>query len=310
MKNTMKDLSKKLLQTSICLVFLFMVCVYTSKAEEKKITIGISQIIEHQSLDEDRQGVLDGLKSAGYDETKVNIIYKNAQGDFPTAQLISKEFDDKADIIVAIATPSAQAAVNAIKIKPIFFSVVAYPESAGVLQPNVTGVSNKIPTAKHVELIKTLLPNTKKIGIIYNTSENNSVETAEEFSKNAKIAGYEIVIRTITNINDVSNALDSILGEIDVLYSTNDNMIASAYPIVVDKCKNKNIPIISAVKNFVDQGALATEYISEYDVGFETGLMIAKYINGEKIENMPYVSVSKSTRLINPDIAKKFGVKY
>ncbi|MDR3259289.1 MAG: ABC transporter substrate-binding protein [Fusobacteriaceae bacterium] len=310
MKKAMEYLSKKLSQTGICLIFLFLTFAFISRAAEKKITIGISQIVEHPSLDEDRQGILDGLKSQGYDETKVNFIYKNAQGDFPTAQLISKELNDKADIIVAIATPSAQAAVNAIKTKPIFFSVVAYPESAGILQPNVTGASNKIPAAKHVELIKTLLPNIKKIGIIYNASENNSVETVEEFSKNAKKAGYEIILRTITNVNDVSSALDSILGEIDVLYSTNDNMIASAYPIVVDKCKNKNIPIISAVKNFVDQGALATEYISEYDVGFETGLMIAKYINGEKIENMPYVSVSKSTRLINPDIAKKFGVKY
>ena len=122
--------------------------------------------------------------------------------------------------------------------------------------------------------------------------------------------GYEVVLRVVTSTNDIASALDSLLGEIDLLYSTNDNMIASSYPIVIDKCKGKEIPIISAVKIFVDQGALATEYIDEYDVGFETGLMIARYLDGEKIENMPYISVTKSTRMINPEVAKKFNVKY
>ena len=281
-----------------------------AKKKEDRITVGISQIVEHNALDDSRRGVVDGLKSRGYDESKINLVYKNAQGDFPTSQLIAQEFNDIADIVVAIATPAAQAAVNVVKAKPVFFSVVAYPESAGVLQKNVTGASNKIPTAKHVALIKEILPNVKKIGIIYNTSEKNSVETTEEFTKKAKEMGYEVVLRVVTSTNDIASALDSLLGEIDLLYSTNDNMIASSYPIVIDKCKGKEIPIISAVKIFVDQGALATEYIDEYDVGFETGLMIARYLDGEKIENMPYISVTKSTRMINPEVAKKFNVKY
>ncbi|MDR1835803.1 MAG: ABC transporter substrate-binding protein, partial [Fusobacteriaceae bacterium] len=260
------------------------------------------------SLDESRRGVIDGLKEKGYDESKVNILYKNAQGDFPTSQLIAQEFNETADIIVAVATPAAQAAVNVVKTKPVFFTVVAYPESAGVLQKNVTGACNRIPTAKHVELIKELLPKAKKIGIIYNNSEKNSAETMSEFSKKAKEAGYELVVRTVTTTNDIASAMDSIVGEIDLLYSTNDNMIATAYPIVIDKCNAKNIPIISAVKVFVDQGALATEYIDEYDVGIETGHMIARYLEGEKIENMPYIPVEKSTRYVNPDIAKKFGL--
>jgi len=276
--------------------------------KDDRITVGISQIVEHLSLDESRRGVIDGLKEKGYDESKVEIVYKNAQGDFPTSQLIAQEFNDTADIIVAVATPAAQAAVNVVKTKPVFFTVVAYPESAGVLQKNVTGACNRIPTAKHVALIKELLPKAKKIGIIYNNSEKNSAETMAAFSEKAKEAGYELVVRTVTTTNDIASALDSIVGEIDLLYSTNDNMIATAYPIVIDKCNAKNVPIISAVKVFVDQGALATEYIDEYDVGIETGHMIARYLEGEKIENMPYIPVEKSTRYINPDIAKKFGI--
>jgi len=281
---------------------------FAKTKKDDRITIGITQIVEHFSLDESRRGVIDGLKEKGYDESKVNILYKNAQGDFPTSQLIAQEFNETADIIVAVATPAAQAAVNVVKTKPVFFTVVAYPESAGVLQKNVTGACNRIPTAKHVELIKELLPKAKKIGIIYNNSEKNSAETMSEFSKKAKEAGYELVVRTVTTTNDIASAMDSIVGEIDLLYSTNDNMIATAYPIVIDKCNAKNIPIISAVKVFVDQGALATEYIDEYDVGIETGHMIARYLEGEKIENMPYIPVEKSTRYVNPDIAKKFGL--
>ncbi|MDR1833013.1 MAG: ABC transporter substrate-binding protein [Fusobacteriaceae bacterium] len=280
-----------------------------AKAEEKKIVVGIIQIVEHPALDEGRQGVMDALKSKGYDESKVTFLYKNAQGEFPTATLIAQEFNEKADIIVPIATPSAQAAVNVIKTKPIFFSVVAYPEKAGVLLKNVTGASDRIPVANNVKLIQDLLPKAKRIGIVYHSGESNSAETMERFAKIAREAGYDVKARGITTTNDIASALDSLVGEIDVLYSTDDNMIATAYPIVVDKCNAKNIPIISAVKVFLDQGALATDCIAEYDVGFETGLMIARYLEGEKIENIPYVAVTKSTRFINPEVAKRYGVK-
>jgi putative ABC transport system substrate-binding protein len=310
MKNLIKNLLKNLLRGTICGIFLFLTfTAHSNAANNKKIIIGITQIVEHPALDDTRKGILDALKANEFGEDKVIIDYKNAQGDFPTAQLIGQEFNDKADIAVGISTPSAQALVNSFKEKPLFFSVVTYPENAGILKRNVTGVSDRTPVQKQIKLIKKLLPNSQKIGTIYNTSEKNSSDTTEELIKFAKEDGYQVIAKGITNINEISNALDSILGDIDVLYTSTDNMVASSYPLIIEKCKNKNIPIIGATKSFVEQGALAAESISEYEVGYQTGEMIVRYLKGEKIENIPYEIVTKSETAINSDVAKKFGIK-
>ena len=226
--------------------------------------------MEHQSLDSARKGFIKALEKEGYGEK--NIEYQNAQGDFGTAQIIANSFkNDNKDLILAISTPSAQAAVNNIKDKPIFFSAITNPESAGVLAENVTGVSDRSPVKKQVELIKELLPEAKKIGIVYNTSEQNSFYLTDEFKREAEKNGYEVVVKGITNVNEIASALDTLLPEIDVLYTTIDNTIASTYPLIIDKSKKANKPVIGATKSYVDQGALASEGISDYKVGYQTG---------------------------------------
>ena len=292
----------------ILLFMLMVLCIACGKEKEDRIKIGITQIVEHQSLDDVRQGVIDSLKANGYGEDKVEISYKNAQGDFGTAQIIAQEFKNTSDIVVAISTPSAQAAVNNIKDKPIFFAAITNPESAGVLAENVTGVSDRSPVKKQVELIKEVLPETKKIGIVYNTSEQNSFYLTDEFKKEAEKNGYEVVIKGITNVNEIASALDTILPEIDVLYTTIDNTIASTYPLIIDKSKKANKPVIGATKNYVDQGALASEGISDYKVGYQTGEMIVKYLKGEDIKNMKFEVVRESERYINKEVAKNFKI--
>lgn len=292
----------------ILLFMLMVVCIACGKEKEDRIKIGITQIVEHQSLDDVRQGVIDSLKANGYGEDKVEISYKNAQGDFGTAQIIAQEFKNTSDIVVAISTPSAQAAVNNIKDKPIFFAAITNPESAGVLAENVTGVSDRSPVKKQVELIKEILPETKKIGVVYNTSEQNSFYLTDEFKKEAEKNGYEVVIKGITNVNEIASALDTILPEIDVLYTTIDNTIASTYPLIIDKSKKANKPVIGATKNYVDQGALASEGISDYKVGYQTGEMIVRYLKGEDIKNMKFEVVRESERYINREVAKNFKI--
>ena len=292
----------------ILLFMLMVVCIACGKEKEDRIKIGITQIVEHQSLDDVRQGVIDSLKANGYGEDKVEISYKNAQGDFGTAQIIAQEFKNTSDIVVAISTPSAQAAVNNIKDKPIFFAAITNPESAGVLAENVTGVSDRSPVKKQVELIKEILPETKKIGVVYNTSEQNSFYLTDEFKKEAEKNGYEVVIKGITNVNEIASALDTILPEIDVLYTTIDNTIASTYPLIIEKSKKANKPVIGATKNYVDQGALASEGISDYKVGYQTGEMIVKYLKGEDIKNMKFEVVRESERYINKEVAKNFKI--
>lgn len=291
------------------ILLLFILCTACGTEKQKKIEIGITQIVEHSSLDDVRRGVIDALKEKGYDENKVNIDYKNAQGDFGTAQVIAQEFNNKSDIIIAISTPSAQAAANNIKDKPIFFSAITNPESAGILRKNVTGVSDKSPVKKQVQLIKKLLPEAKNIGIVYNTSEQNSFYLTDAFTKAAEEEGYTVKIKGINNISEMASALDTLLPTIDVLYTSIDNTIASTYPLIVEKCNKANKPIIGATKSFADQGALAVDGISDYQVGYQTGEMAARYLSGEKIENIPYEVVEKSEMYINKDVAEKFGIK-
>ena len=292
----------------ILLFMLMVLCIACGKEKKDRIKIGITQIVEHQSLDDVRQGVIDSLKANGYGEDKIEINYKNAQGDFGTAQIIAQEFKNTSDIVVAISTPSAQAAVNNIKDKPIFFAAITNPESAGVLAENVTGVSDRSPVKKQVELIKEILPETKKIGVVYNTSEQNSFYLTDEFKKEAEKNGYEVVIKGITNVNEIASALDTILPEIDVLYTTIDNTIASTYPLIIDKSKKVNKPVIGATKSYVDQGALASEGISDYKVGYQTGEMIVKYLKGEDIKNMKFEVVREPERYINREVAKNFKI--
>lgn len=290
----------------LLLVILVTAC---GMEKQKKIEIGITQIVEHPSLDDVRKGVIDALKANGYDENKININYKNAQGDFGTAQVIAQEYNNKSDVIIAISTPSAQAAANNIKDKPIFFSAITNPESAGILRKNVTGVSDKSPVKKQVELIEKLLPKAKNIGIVYNTSEQNSFYLTEEFTKAAKEKGYTVKVKGISNISEMASALDTLLPTIDVLYTSIDNTIASTYPLIVEKSNKADKPIIGATKSFVEQGALAVDGISDYQVGYQTGEMVARYLNGEKIENIPYEIVEKSEMYINKDVAKRFDIK-
>lgn len=289
-------------------ILLTVLCVACGKNNERKIEIGITQIVEHPSLDDVRRGVEDALNDNGFDGERVNISYKNAQGDFATAQIIAQDFNTKTDLVVAISTPSAQAAVNNIKEKPVFFAAITNPETAGVLEKNVTGVSDKSPVEKQAALIQRLLPNAKNVGIVYNTSEQNSFYLTEEFTKAAKEKGLNVIVRGVTTINEMASALDTLLPEIDVLYTSIDNMLASTYPLIVEKANKAGKPIIGATKSFAEQGALAIEGISDYQVGYQTGEQVVRYLNGEKIENIPYETVEKSEFFINEEAAKRFGI--
>lgn len=291
------------------ILLLVILCTACGTEKQKKTEIGITQIVEHPSLDDVRKGVIDALKEKGYDENKININYKNAQGDFGTAQVIAQEFNNISDVIIAISTPSAQAAVNNIKNKPVFFSAVVNPENAGILRKNVTGVSDKSPVKKQVQLIKKLLPEAKNIGIVYNTSEQNSFYLTDAFTKAAEEEGYTVKVKGISNISEMASALDAILPTIDVLYTSIDNTVASTYPLIIEKSNKANKSIIGATKSFAEQGALAIDGISDYQVGYQTGEMVAKYLNGEKIENIPYEVVEKSEIHINKDVAERFGIK-
>jgi len=274
---------------------------------KEKINIGITQIVEHPSLDTIRTGVEDALKESRYKD-KVVFNYQNAQGDFITAQTIAAQFNEKSDIIVAITTPSAQAALNKVPEKPLFFTAVTNPVIAGLEGKNVTGVSDMSPVKEQVKLIQELLPKAKTIGTIYTTSEANSTYLVEEFTKVAKKSGYKVIARGITNVTEIASALDSLVGNVDVIYTAKDNNLASAYSLIIDRTNKANIPVIGATRDFTEAGALASSGISEYQVGYQTGEMILRYLDGEKIEDMKIEYLNKSELTINEKQMKKYEI--
>ncbi|MCS5421289.1 MULTISPECIES: ABC transporter substrate-binding protein [Psychrilyobacter] len=273
----------------------------------EKINIGITQIVEHPSLDLIRKGVEDALKDSEYKD-KIIFSYQNAQGDFITAQTIAAQFNENSDIIVAITTPSAQAALNKIPEKPLFFTAVTNPVIAGLEGKNITGVSDMSPVKDQVKLIQEFLPKTKTIGTIYTTSEANSTYLVEEFTKAAEKAGYKVIARGVTNVIEIASAMDSLMGAVDVIYTAKDNNIASAYSLIIDRANKADIPVIGATKDFTEAGALASSGISEYQVGYQTGEMILRHLSGEKIKDLPIEYLKKSELTINEKQMKKYGI--
>lgn len=288
-----------------------------STGSSKKVkNIGISQLVEHPALDASRKGFIEGLNSKGFKENEnVKIEYQNAQGDIPTAQTISNNFvSNKKDLILAIATPAAQAAYNSTKDIPILVTAVTDPVKSGLVksinkpESNVTGTSDALPMDKQFELIKKLVPNCKKIGVLYNTSEANSEFQIKAAKEQAEKLNFQLVTVGVTSSNDLSQALNSLLSNIDVLYTPTDNLIASSMSMISSKCIEKKIPVIGAEKAHVDGGALATEGIDYYKLGFQTGVMAAEILNGKKPQDMPIQTLKETKLVINENTAKKLNL--
>lgn len=284
--------------------------------ENKKIKIGITQIVEHPALDSSRQGFIDALKEKGFEEGRnIEIDFQNAQGDQSTTQTIAQKFvSDKVDMIFAIATPSAQAAYNATKEIPVLITAVTDPVKAGLAkalektETNVTGTSDNVPIETQFDLLKKLVPDAKKVGILYNTSESNS-EIQVDSAKNAAPGfGLEILPVGIANINDIPQSLSSLFGKMDVLYVPTDNMVASSMPIIADLCFKNNVPIIGSESGQVEQGALATTGIDYYKLGYQTGLVAVDVIGGKKPSEIPITTLSEMQLVINTDAAAKLNI--
>lgn len=288
----------------------------SNSSTNKQIKIGISQIVEHPALDSAKNGFIDALKEKGYDDGKnIKIDFQNAQGEPANTQTIAKKFvSDKVDMILAIATPSAQAAYNATKDIPILITAVTDPVQAGLAksltksETNVTGTSDNVPIETQFDLLKKLVPNAKKVGIIYNTSESNSEIQVNSAKKAAPSDGLEIVTMGITNVNDIPQTLSSLVGKIDVLYVPTDNMVVSSMPIIADQCFKNNIPIIGSEKGQVTQGALATTGIDYYKLGKQTGLVAVDVINGKKPTDIAITTLSEMQLVVNTDAAKKLNI--
>lgn len=313
---------KKCTSLSKCLGFILLSIIIVSLSgcsstkSEEKISIGISQITEHPALDSSRDGFLDALKEKGYDDGKnMDIDIQLAQGDMALTKTISDNFiSQEKDLILAISTQSAQSALQSTSEIPILFTAITDPVLARLVKDmeapdgNITGTTDMAPIDKQLELGKRLFPNTKKVGVIYNTSEVNSqvqVDKAKEISKNMKI---DIVDIPVTNSSEIESALNAKIKEIDFLFLPSDNLIASSMPIISKIAVKNKVGTIGVDEPMVKNGALACEGVDYYKLGYETGLMAVDILDGKDIKDIP-VSTLKETQLtINERTAKELGL--
>ncbi|NLM36866.1 MAG: ABC transporter substrate-binding protein [Firmicutes bacterium] len=298
-------------------VFFFLRQPATDTLKSDTLKIGIVQIVEHPALDSARQGFIDLLTEHGYAEGK-NVTYQiqNAQGDMANANTIAQKFkNDKLDLILAIATPTAQAVANLIKDKPILITAVTDPVAAGLVETaerpgtNVTGTNDLQPMEAQFKLAQELVPKAKRVGIIYNAGETNSVTQVEMAKEIAAELGLTVVEATVDTSAGVLQAAQSFIGRVDLIYVPTDNTVVSAFSSVVKAAEENKLPIIAGEENLVSQGALATVGVNYYRLGRQTAEMALRIIEeGAKPETMPIESQKETELVINEDVAQALGI--
>lgn len=288
-----------------------------ASSENKEVKIGIVQIVEHPALDSAREGFLDTLKKNGYEEGKnLKVDYQNAQGDQSVLQSIAQKFaSSKYDLILAIATPSAQVMASATKDIPILITAVTDPVEAKLVNSmekpgtNVTGTTDMNPLKEQFDLLKKLVPQAKKVGVIYNAGEVNSqvqVRMAKDVAKNL---GIELIEATVTTSADVLQASQSLVGKVDAIYVPTDNMVVSAAQSVVQVANKNKIPIIAGESSVVDKGGLATIGINYNNLGKQTGEMALKVLKGSKPQDMAIESQKQFDTVFNKETLTLLGIK-
>jgi len=288
-------------------------------AAAQPLVIGITQIVEHPALDAARDGFIAALEEAGFKEGE-DVVYdlQNAQGDFTNAISIAQKFkDDKVDLIVAIATPTAQAALQVNKEIPIVINAVTDPVAASLAESwessgnNLTGMSDAAPNKQQVELIPQFLPAAKNVGTIYNAGEANSVVQIEVAKETCKELGLNLIEVTVSNSSEVLMAAQSLAGRVEAIYIVTDNTVVSALESVINVCNRQKIALIVADPSSVDRGALASYGIDYFSLGKKSGEIALKIIKGAKPSDIPIQTITDPNDLqfvVNLDAAKIIGL--
>lgn len=308
--------SKTLIILSVFGVCLMLFGLSPLLAAKKVIKIGITQIVDHPALNAVRDGFIDEMTELGYILDK-DVVYdlQNAQGDMATANTIAQKFvSEGVDLILSIATPTSQAAVNATTTIPIVFSAVTDPIGAGLVKNlessgnNVTGISDLTPVRKQFELIKEMLPEAKAVGTIYNAAEANSILTNELAKEACADLGLKLIEATVSSSADVLLAARSLVGKVDAIYISTDNATVSALDAVVQVTNENNIPLILADPTTLNKGGLVALGFDYYQHGQQTAPIVIKILEGTKPTDIP-VEFAKNVQLaVNLDTAKEIGM--
>lgn len=312
----MKRLIKIILVVSLLLVM--AACQNQDSGNMKKV--GIMQYAEHPALDESYRGFIDALEDAGFkDGENIKIDYQNSQGDQATTETIAdKLVNDQNELIYAIATPAAQAVAQKTQEIPVVVAAVTDPEQSGLVETNekpngnITGVSDLTPVKEQIKLLQQLLPEVKKVAILYGNSEDNSKFQAELAKIALKEAGLEVQEATVSDISQIQQVTESLVGKVDALYIPTDNLISEGIATVTMVANEKNLPSIVGEIALVEGGGLATDGVDYYNLGYLAGKQAVLILKGEaEPANMPieYLQATDRELAVNVTIAEQLGIK-
>lgn len=286
-----------------------------SAVQAKTVYVATTAIVEHPALDAVRDGIKATLNESGYTDKNLKFTYESAQGQpVIAAQIARKMVGDEPDVIVAIATPSAQAAVSASKNIPVVFSAVTDPLAAKLVSSltkpggNVTGLSDMVNVKQHLALIKEIVPHLKSLGIPYNPGEMNSVSMMVAMKIAASEMGIKIVESAAPKSSDVMIAAKQLVGKVDAIYCPIDNTIISAFESVVKVGIDAQVPVFAADTSSVERGAIAAVGYNYFDLGRQTGDIVVRILKGEKAGDIDVKMAQGTDLFVNLKMAARMGI--
>lgn len=315
------SMMKKILSAALCTSMFFGLTAcgnntqQQSDADGEKLKVGIVQLIDNGAFEDMRDGFIQELLDKGYGEDKVEIIYKNAQGDATNLNTICQEMvDSQVDLVATIATPASQAMVAMESDVPIVFISVSNPIGAGLLttmeQPdkNATGTSNAIPIEDIFALSDDLTPGMQTYGLLYCTNEVNSVTTIENAKNYLDEKGLRYVEQIVTNSSEVQQAAQALVGNVDAIFVPNDSVIQAAMPLVAEVARDAKIPVYGSSAVMVNSGAFATVAITDTEIGMISADMAIAHFEGKEMSEIPALVVPANAIVVNEDTAEALGV--
>ncbi len=307
------------MKKSLLVLLLLIPCLVFAggSSDDGKLKIGVLQLIEHVALDQAYEGFVAGLADAGYvDGENISIDYQNAQGEQANCVTIAQKFvNDNVDLILAIATPAAQAVANMTDSIPILVTAVTDPESAMLVESNempgrnVSGTSDLTPVAAQMELLADLVPSAKTVGLLYTSSEQNSIFQIELAKKALDELGLDYVEATVSNTNEIQQVTQSLVGKVDAIYSPTDNLIAAGMATVGMVAMEAKLPVICGEEGMTMTGGLATYGINYYNLGVQTGAQAVRILkDGANPAEMPIEYLASGELVINEAFADAIGI--
>ncbi len=288
-----------------------------SDAKDDQLKVGVVQLVEHPALDASYEGFVDALADAGYvDGENITIVHGNGQNDQANCQTIATQYlNDGMDLVLAIATPAAQAAANVLKDIPLLVTAVTDPADAKLVASNenpggnVSGTSDLTPVREQFDLMMKLVPDVKKVAVLYTSSETNSVFQANIAKEAAADLGLEVVEATVSSSNEIQQVIESVVDSVDAMYIPTDNTFANAMSTVTLVTEPKGIPVIVGEEGMVNNGGLATIGLSYYKLGYQTGEMAVRILKDDAdIATMPIEYLKDTSVSINTAVADQLGI--